>query len=71
MRDRSEIIDVFKHTRDYRRCPDSTKLIGLEVLFDIRDLLVEVKNGLIDVENKIHNQMIGVIPVDGTKIEYY
>ena len=32
-----------------------TSVPTLEVLLDIRDLLVEIKNGLVDVESKVAN----------------
>ena len=53
MRDRGKILFDFMRSGDYRRCPNSTKLLNLEVLLDNRDLLVEIKDGLIDVENSL------------------
>ena len=46
MRDREEILFDFMHSGDYRRCPNSNKLLTLEVLLDNRDLLVGIKDGL-------------------------
>jgi len=46
MRNREKILFDFMHSGDYRKCPNSTKLLNLEVLLDSRDLLVEIKDGL-------------------------